>query len=470
MRSRILISLCLLTISLGVGRMRANGTDTRLLAQPAVSATHVAFIYAGDLWSAHLDGADVRRLTTSEGPVSNPAFSPDGRTLAFSAQYNGNTDVYVVGVEGGAPTRLTWHPGAGPGAGLHARRPQRRLHVASRGLHRRATRSCSRCPWPAASKRRCRSRTRRARRYSPDGRRIAYDPLAPAFLQWKHYRGGQVSTVMHLRRAVARDREDRAAGVAGQRRRSGLGRARRSIFRSDRDGEFNVYAYDSKVEAGPAGHPSRRLPGPEHRRRRRPRRLRAGRLSAPARSGERPGEEADVRGSVRSARNARALRARRRSGSATASLSPSGARAVFEFRGDIVTVPAEKGRRPQPDADHRRPRADAGLVARRHAHRVLLRQERRVPARRRAAGRQRRAASLSRSRATDSTRTRSGRPTARRSPTPTTRSRSTGSICKTGRVEEDRVAGNLHARRRSCAARGRRTRNGSPTRSAPGRW
>ena len=77
---RIFISVWLLSVDLVVGvRMHANGTDTRLLAQPAVSATHVAFVYAGDLWSAKLDGSDVRRLTTSEGPVSNPAFSPDGR-------------------------------------------------------------------------------------------------------------------------------------------------------------------------------------------------------------------------------------------------------------------------------------------------------------------------------------------------------------------------------------------------------
>src|SRR6476469_5477988 len=92
--------------------IRASATDTRLLSQPAVSADHVAFVYAGDLWSATLTGADVRRLTTSEGDVTNPAFAPDGQAIAFSADFDGNTDVYLVPVGGGAPKRLTWHPGA----------------------------------------------------------------------------------------------------------------------------------------------------------------------------------------------------------------------------------------------------------------------------------------------------------------------------------------------------------------------
>src|SRR5258706_7159012 len=86
--------------------------DTRLLAQPAISKTHVAFIYAGDLWVADLDGKNVRRLTADEGAEANPSFSPDGTLIAFTAQYDGNFDVYVVPVTGGVPNRLTWHPGA----------------------------------------------------------------------------------------------------------------------------------------------------------------------------------------------------------------------------------------------------------------------------------------------------------------------------------------------------------------------
>src|SRR5262245_58070038 len=84
-------------------------SDTRLLSQPAISSTEIAFVYAGDLWAAKIDGTEVRRLTSDDGIESNPVFSPDGRQIAFSAQYDGNTDVYVMPAEGGRTTRLTWH-------------------------------------------------------------------------------------------------------------------------------------------------------------------------------------------------------------------------------------------------------------------------------------------------------------------------------------------------------------------------
>ena len=89
-----------------------NTSDTRMMAQPAISANHIAFIYAEDLWVANADGSDPRRLTVDEGIESNPCFSPDGKIIAFNAQYDGNTDVYTIPVGGGVPVRLTWHPGS----------------------------------------------------------------------------------------------------------------------------------------------------------------------------------------------------------------------------------------------------------------------------------------------------------------------------------------------------------------------
>ncbi len=206
---------------------QVNVKDTRLLHQPATNGTHVAFVYADDLWVARIDGTDLRRLTTDDGVESNPAFSPDGRQIAFTAQYEGNRDVYVVASEGGVPKRLTWHPGAdevqgftpdgtrvlftSPRDGVH-----RPLHAA---LHRADRRRRRR----AAADPECRERRVLARRppRSPTTR------LAPRFEQWKQYRGGTVSRIWLFDTRTPGCRESAAAGDARQRRRRRVDRHRR---------------------------------------------------------------------------------------------------------------------------------------------------------------------------------------------------------------------------------------------------
>ena len=93
-----------------IGSAYAEG-QTLLLRDPALSASRIAFVYAGDIWVADRDGTNPRQLTSDPADESNPVFSPDGATIAFSASYNDNKDVYVVPVAGGPPKRLTWHPG-----------------------------------------------------------------------------------------------------------------------------------------------------------------------------------------------------------------------------------------------------------------------------------------------------------------------------------------------------------------------
>ena len=88
----------------------AQAQGTRFLRQPDVSASHIVFVHADDLWIVARDGGDATRLTSSERAETDPAFSPDGRWVAFSGQYGGNTDVYVMPSAGGQPERLTWHP------------------------------------------------------------------------------------------------------------------------------------------------------------------------------------------------------------------------------------------------------------------------------------------------------------------------------------------------------------------------
>ena len=109
-RSTTLLVLCLITIQLLQLSAQSSPSESRMMFQPAISKDKIAFIYGNDLWTANPDGSNSRRLTADVGIESNPFFSPDGKFIAFSAQYDGNVDVFIVPADGGIPKRLTWHP------------------------------------------------------------------------------------------------------------------------------------------------------------------------------------------------------------------------------------------------------------------------------------------------------------------------------------------------------------------------
>jgi tricorn protease len=83
-----------------------------LLRKPTVSKTQIAFSYGGDLWIVDRAGGEARRLTSDVGIEIDPVFSPDGKMIAFTGEYDGNEDVYLIPSAGGIPKRLTSHPGA----------------------------------------------------------------------------------------------------------------------------------------------------------------------------------------------------------------------------------------------------------------------------------------------------------------------------------------------------------------------
>ena len=110
MRAFFLATVGVVMVAAFAARPSADGEPTRLLRAPTISATEIAFAYANNIWIVDRTGGAARRLTSFQGQTTNPHFSPDGKWIAFSGEYAGNTDVYVVPAEGGEPKRLTWHP------------------------------------------------------------------------------------------------------------------------------------------------------------------------------------------------------------------------------------------------------------------------------------------------------------------------------------------------------------------------
>src|ERR1700729_1447015 len=105
------VMLILCFVMLQLPQLAVGQSDPPLLLRfPTVSKTQIVFNYGGDLWIVSRDGGDARRLTSGIGTETNPFFSPDGTQVAFSGEYDGNVDVYVVSAAGGEPRRLTYHP------------------------------------------------------------------------------------------------------------------------------------------------------------------------------------------------------------------------------------------------------------------------------------------------------------------------------------------------------------------------
>src|SRR6516164_11014304 len=100
--------LMVLVLALALPRLAAAQDEARLLRFPAIHGKDVVFTYAGNLYTVAADGGVARKLTNHDGFEMFARFAPDGKTLAFTGQYDGNTEVYVMPAEGGVPKRLTF--------------------------------------------------------------------------------------------------------------------------------------------------------------------------------------------------------------------------------------------------------------------------------------------------------------------------------------------------------------------------
>ena len=318
----------------------------RLLQKPAMSKSEIVFTYAGDLWTVGRQGGTATRLTSGTGIETAVAFSPDGSTIAFTGQYDGNTDVYTVPAGGGVPKRITYHPDPDHVVGWTPD-GKRILFRSTRQAYSRYAQLFTvsaegglpeALPLPMAA----------AGAYSPDAKRMVYAPLDSGqfptgfenFVSWRRYRGGRASYLwvvnlddLSTQKIPRTDSNDTCPMWIGD----------RIYFLSDRDGGvMTLFRYDPGsrqvtklinnagkdivyASAGPGGiiyeqfgqiHLYDLASQKEH--------LLPIEIKA---------DLTEVRPRFQNV--ARELREAR--------ISPSGARAVFEAHGEIVTVPAQKG-------------------------------------------------------------------------------------------------------------------------------
>jgi tricorn protease len=215
------------------------------MQKPTLSKTHIAFAYAGDLWLVAREGGEARLLTSGTGTKSDPVFSPDGSMIAFSGDYDGNVDVYVMPSEGGVPRRLTHHPAVDEVVGW-ASDGKSILFRSTRNSYSRFNRLFTvslagglphELPLPMAE----------FGAFSADGKHIAYVPVDNnrrlSAIGWKRYRGGKASRVWIANlsdlglETVPRDTSNDG---------NPMWVANKVYFLSDRNGPFTLFSFDPK--------------------------------------------------------------------------------------------------------------------------------------------------------------------------------------------------------------------------------
>ena len=334
----LLLLLCVCSIT------QAQGT--RLLRHPTVSRDSVAFEYAGDLWVVARSGGAARRLTSTPSVEIDPYYSPDGSQIAFTATVAGNTDVYVVAANGGDPKRLTYHPGLDRVRGWKPDGKSIIFASTRTGAPQQSYMQLwtvsvdggmpEMLPMPRAF----------FGAYSPDGARMAFEEFSTAFVpdwfetsMWRHYRGGRTHPISVINLS---DYSVQKLPWTNSNDSFPMWLGNTVYFLSDRNHTVNLFAYrtdtkqlsqlthhdDFDVMTASAGADAVVYE-------------QAGYIYlVDAKSGKAQKLNIEVTGDLPWARPqfkkvASMIR--------NATLSPTGTRAAFEARGEIFTVPAEKG-------------------------------------------------------------------------------------------------------------------------------
>ncbi len=340
-RKLILLFLLLLYVSAD-----SFAQGTRLLRHPTVSRDSVAFEYAGDLWVVARSGGTARRLTSTPSVEIDPYFSPDGSQIAFTATVAGNTDVYVVGAGGGDPKRLTYHPGLDRVRGW---KPDGKTIMFASNRTASPQQAYMQL-WTISTDGGLPEKLPMPRgffgAYSPDGTRMAFEEFSTPFVpewyeasMWRHYRGGRTHPISIVNLS---DYSAQKLPWTNSNDSFPMWVGNSIYFLSDRNHTTNLFAYridtkqltqvthhdDFDVMTASAGSDAVVYE-------------QAGYIYlVDAKSGKAQKLNIEVTGDLPWARQqfkkvATMIR--------NATLSPTGVRVAFEARGEIFTVPSEKG-------------------------------------------------------------------------------------------------------------------------------
>jgi tricorn protease len=232
-------------------------SDARLLRFPNINGDLVVFVYAGDIWSVPAAGGDARRLTSHPGLELFPKISPDGLWIAFSAEYSGSRQVYVMPASGGTPRQLTYYNDVGimpPRGGydyvvMDWTPDSRKILV-----------RCNRTPWgermgkfflvalDGGLEKPLQIPESGGGTFSPDAAKIVYTPIEREFRTWKRYKGGRAQDVWIY--DLANNTSRRLTDFPGTDQHP-VWWGNKIYFVSDRDLTLNVYSFDlatDKVE------------------------------------------------------------------------------------------------------------------------------------------------------------------------------------------------------------------------------
>ncbi len=339
----VILSLCPLAAT-------ADEGGARLLRFPDIHGETVVFSYGGDLWKAPVSGGTAVRLTAHPGQEVFPRFSPDGERIAFTGQYDGDEQVYVMPTAGGEPTRLTWYPARGPLPPRWGYDHQvfgwtpdggavffRSLRDAGGGSEGRLYTVAADGGLPVALP----MPNSGAGDFSPDGKRMVYSPLFRDFRHWKRYEGGWAQD-LYLFDLDSAEIEPVAHSERTERDPMWIGDE--VYFVSDRDDRLNLYRADpatGEVEQLTSHDPwDVRWPATDHDRR----------IVYELDGGLRIYDveaRTDTPITVTVPDDGLWKRPRRISVAGRVSdfgLSPKGERALFVARGEVFSAPVEEGR------------------------------------------------------------------------------------------------------------------------------